>query len=119
MKKMIFSFLLSFFAYVAFAQNSVEGKIKALNMQSITITLNEPSSVMLKGKKVTVIKKFNLSETFPTMKGEGTMDLAEGIVSQQQGKMVIIKVNLYHSTKVENGVKKPMAKIGNKAVLKY
>ncbi|MDX1904830.1 MAG: hypothetical protein SFU27_11790 [Thermonemataceae bacterium] len=119
MKRSMLSLIFIAFSFISFAQTQVEGKIKAFTMETITITLNDSPAVSLKGKNVTVIKKFNLSETFPNMKGEGTMALAEGVVSQQNGNVVVVKVSKYNATKVENGVKKPMVKIGNKAILKY
>ncbi|GAB4126349.1 MAG: hypothetical protein OHK0045_18720 [Raineya sp.] len=100
------------------AQIEQEGTIIALSMQSLSVQLISGSQGSLKGKKVEVIKKFNLSETFPKMKGEGTMPLGKGVVQSHQGKNVVIRMVEYYSTKTENGVKKPLAKIGNKAILK-
>ncbi len=120
MKKTILSlFVLCIIHITTFAQSEVEGKITALNMQTITIVLNEVPTSTLKSKEVEVIKKFNLSETFPNMKGEGTMNLAQGIISQHNGKTLVVKVSKYYSTKVENGVQQPMAKVGNKTLLKF
>jgi hypothetical protein len=109
-----------FLAHTVFAQNSVEGKISALTMQTLTAKLNEPANITLKGKKVKIIKKFNLSDTFgPKVSGEGSMDLGEGSIVSHQGNIISIKISKYYSTKVENGVTKPLANIGNKVVVKW
>lgn len=117
MKKLHFIIPMLLMSWTLFAQTEQEGTITALSMQSLSIQLANPNG-SLKGKKVEVIKKFNLSETFPKMKGEGTMPLGKGVVQSHQGKNVVIKITEYYSTKTENGVKKPLANIGNKAILK-
>ena len=110
MKKLFIVCTLFLVYFTAAAQTEQEGVITALSMQSLSIKLNS-SQGSLKGKNVEIIKKFNLSETFPKMKGEGTMPLGKGVVQSHQGRNVVIKITEYYSTKTENGVKKPLANI--------
>jgi hypothetical protein len=126
MKKLVLTWIMGLFLWNVYAQeettNSVEGRITLLTgMQSLTAKLNTPyTNGSLKGKKVKIIKKFNLSDTFgPKVSGNGTMGLADGIVSSHQGTVVTIKITQYNATKVENGVTKPIANIGNVVVLKW
>jgi hypothetical protein len=125
MKKLILIFIMSFVFMNVYAQegtnNSVEGKITSLSMQSLTAKLTVPyTKSSLKGKTVKIIKKFNLSDTFgPKVSGQGTMELGDGIISSHQNNTIIVKVNKYYSTKVENGVTKPLANVGNIVVLKW
>jgi len=121
MKKIIFLLVAFIFAGSVYAQNTVEGKISTLSMQSMTAKLNTPyTTSSLKNKPIKIIKKFNLSETFGSkVSGQGTMELGEGIITAHQGAIVIVKVTKYYSTKVENGVTKPLANVGNIVVLKW
>jgi hypothetical protein len=128
MKKLLLTCMISFIFANVYSQetatknsNAVEGKITALSMQSLTAKLDVPyTSGSLKGKTIKIIKKFNLSDTFgPKVSGQGTMGLGEGIISSHQGNVVVVKVTKYSSTKVENGVTKPLANIGNIVVLQW
>ncbi|MCU0436786.1 MAG: hypothetical protein MUC49_02665 [Raineya sp.] len=127
MKKLFLTWMLSFFFLHIYAQeegtaNSVEGKITLLTgMQSMTAKLYVPyTKGSLKGKAIKIIKKFNLSDTFgPSISGQGTMGLGTGVIISHQGNIVVVKIKEYSSTKVENGVTKPLANIGNVVVFEW
>lgn len=90
----------------------MRGTVRYFNATNINIRHVSGNKPKL-NQTVTVKRKFKLGGM------SGTSSLAEGYVRRIVGNIYIIRVKKYTSTMTQNGVKKPMVKIGDQAVVSW
>ncbi|OJJ21147.1 hypothetical protein BKI52_11300 [marine bacterium AO1-C] len=90
----------------------MHGKVTYFNNTNLNIQYLYGSKPKL-NQTVTVKRKFKMGRM------NGTSSLAEGYVAKVVGKNFLIRVKKYTSTMTQNGVKKPMVKVGNGAVVSW
>lgn len=93
--------------------NSTEGIIDEISTDLLRITHLTGKNHPNVGQVIKVDKRFQNGGF------SGTHSLAEGTVSKSSAQEVQIKVSKYTSTLVENGVKRPMAKVNDHAIIKW
>jgi len=90
----------------------MHGKVTYFNNTSLSIQYLYGSKPKM-NQTVTVKRKFKMGRM------NGTSSLAEGQVTKIVGKNFLIRVKKYTSTMTQNGVKKPMVKVGNGAIVSW
>ena len=93
-------------------QAQMHGKVTYFNNTNLNIQYVYGSKPKL-NEMVTIKRKFKMGRM------TGTTSLAEGHVAKITGSVFSIRVKKYTSTMTQNGVKKPMVKIGNEAVVSW
>jgi len=98
---------------LAAQSNKTEGIIEKLTDEVIYLSHLTGTNHPNEGEKVTIDKKFQ-NGAF-----SGTHSLAEGTVTKCTAHEMYIKVSKYTSTVVDNGKKRPMAKVNDHAIVKW